>query len=107
MSWYTSTLSRARSRAQTKGLEFSITEEDLRAMFTAQEGRCYWLGVPLILTEEPKSPFLPSLDRVNSDRGYRADNVVLACLAANYAKNNTDPDRWEEFLGYLLPNREN
>lgn len=67
-----------------------------------QQGLCYWFNVPMGFVEEhPYHPASPSLDRVMSDQGYTYGNVVWACLAANTAKRDTDPDCWEDFLSLL------
>lgn len=102
MSWVTKAHQAAKQRAIKKDLPFDITPEDLLAQYEAQEGLCYWFKVPM----SPGSgtayhPASPSLDRVNSSRGYVYGNVVWTCLAANLAKRDTDPDCWEEFLDLL------
>ena len=95
----------ARNRALKKGLRFDIKVEDLLKLFTDQDGRCFWFNVPMMFPMDDedilRSPFLPSLDRVDSSRGYTHGNVVFACWAANAAKGSCPPERWEEFLGYL------
>ena len=35
-----------------------------------------------------RSPYVPSLDRVDSNKGYTMENVVLCCWAVNVGKNN-------------------
>ena len=114
MSWSSTLLSNAKARAKKHGREFSLTSTDITDLFNEQGGLCYWLKVPLAVVEQRLTLTLPTLDRVDSDRGYTRDNVVLASLAANRAKSNSDPDEWEEFLSVLrfsltdrLPSHEN
>lgn len=96
-------LSSAKQRAKAKGLTFSLTLQDIHAMWREQDGRCYWFGVQLDQNVPSRDPFLPSLDRRDNHRGYTRDNVVLACWAANMAKQNTSIERWGELLADMRP----
>ena len=66
--------SRAKYRAKVKGLEFSITKEDIIIPDT-----CPLLGIPMTS---------PSLDRKDSDKGYTPDNIWVISTRANTLKNN-------------------
>ncbi len=100
--WIRKAVSAAKYRAQKKGVPFSITVEDMVEQWEEQEGRCYWFEVPMGAPEDHRHhPQTPSLDRVVPDHGYIYGNAVWACLAANVAKRDTDPDCWEEFLDLL------
>ena len=94
-------LASARSRAKAKVQAFNLTERDILELFHTQQGKCYWFGVDLYCAEQRRHPRLPSLDRVNSAKGYTPGNVVLVCWAANQAKSNLDSLDWEEFLDHL------
>ncbi len=43
---------------------------------------CSMTGIPL-RWDEPGSPWLPSLDRLDNGKGYTRDNVRLVCWAYN------------------------
>lgn len=102
VAWIRRALSNAKQRAKRKGIEFNLTAEDLVAQWADQKGLCYWFDVPMGFHEEiPYHPCTPSLDKVDPYQGYVYGNVVWACLAANTAKRDTDPDCWEDFLSLL------
>ena len=73
------------------------TAEDGRAVFlTIREfadivrranGRCEVTGLPFSEVCAPRDPFSPSIDRIDSERGYVAGNVRIVCLIANLAMN--------------------
>jgi len=66
--------SRAKYRAKQKGLEFNITKEDIIIPDT-----CPLLGTPMES---------PSLDRIDSSKGYIKGNVWVISNRANTLKND-------------------
>jgi len=104
--WVKKAVSAAKQRARKKGIPFEFTPADAMAQWDTQKGCCYWFKVPMSGLS-PHHPMTPSLDRVRGDFGYTAGNVVWACLAANSAKSDTDPDAWEEFLDLLADSLRN
>jgi hypothetical protein len=80
----------ARQRAKAKGLD-----SDLDVQWVAEriEAGCAILGEPFNLTDgppdgHPAHPRAPSLDRIDSSRGYTRDNVWVICDAINRAKGS-------------------
>jgi hypothetical protein len=89
----------AKRSTQRYGFEpMDIDEEYILDLYSAQKGKCYWLGVDLVPSRLKKYPFQPSLDRLDRHRGYVQDNVVLCCFAANFGRNENTEDSWKEFL---------
>ena len=84
-------LSRARQRARRDDIKFDLTTEDLHVLWEACEGRCAVSGLPFSLDTFSdalvKLPFAPSIDRINSSKGYTLKNTRLVCTAANFAMN--------------------
>src|SRR6266576_2740989 len=58
----------------------TITVEMVRALWSTQEGKCHWTGVPLV--KEIRSPWTVSLNRLDVKKGYVEGNVVL-CGGSN------------------------
>lgn len=80
-----------KKRAQDSNKEFDLTEEFLGELLAPMV--CSVTGISLSHTGdcEPDahgrmSPWAPSVDRINSARGYTQDNVRLTCWAFNMAK---------------------
>lgn len=62
--------------------EFSLTFDELCAIYHKQEGKCYYFRTKeLSLTSN--SAWRISLERLNQSLGYTNDNCVLACLEFN------------------------
>jgi hypothetical protein len=76
-------LSRAKDRARKLGLPFEITVDDI-----VVPKICPVLGIPLRVGEELFTDNSPSLDRIDPQRGYVKDNVVVLPYRANRIKNN-------------------
>lgn len=74
----------------------------INELYEKQNGLCYWFKVPLIPSNSKKKPQQPSLDRLDRNKGYTKDNVVLTCYAANIGRNENDVKTWSEFLNVLF-----
>jgi hypothetical protein len=99
--WIKNAVYFARARAKKYGYTFELTEDDVLDIFRAQEGLCYWFGVPLVPSAVALHPQKPSLDKIDSDAGYTRDNTVLACVAANLGRSSCDPEVFREFCDLL------
>lgn len=71
--------------AKEKGLEFTITLEDLEAIWP-EDNRCPVCGV--IFTREHKSAANGSIDRIDNTRGYVPGNVHIVCVGCNGTKSD-------------------
>lgn len=76
---------------------YDIDRAFLFELLARQQGRCFWTGVEFSL-EEMGKPWSVSLDRLDCDRGYTKDNVVLVCMSANLARNDSSPDDMRAFI---------
>lgn len=88
--------------SKNRKLENNLAVDDINEMFNKQDGLCYWFKIPLIPSKDKKHPQQPSLDRLDSSKGYTRDNVVLCCYSANIGRNENDLDTWKKFLDLLL-----
>lgn len=76
----------ARISSRRKGIAFTLTVSYLLKLWKKQNGRCFYSGVPMLYTGEGALESV-SIDRVDSGKGYTADNVVLCCAYVNRMKN--------------------
>ena len=99
---------RLRKNNQSTSLhELTITIDDLKSQWDLQEGRCFWLGIEMSLPDLfiSRSPFAPSVDRINSNIGYHKDNIVLTTRFANLGRGAFDDPQFKQRLNDLLQNR--
>jgi hypothetical protein len=90
--------------SKNRATEHNLTVDDVNEMFKKQNGLCYWFNVPLVPSNNSKHPQQPSLDRLDRNKGYTTDNVVLTCYSANIGRNENNVEDWETFLNVLKVN---
>ena len=83
-------------------VENTLTVDDINEMFEKQNGLCFWFKMPLIPSNYSKHPQQPSLDRLDRNKGYTKDNVVLTCYSANIGRNENNLETWKNFLNLLF-----
>ncbi len=76
----------AERRALSAGRSFTLTPKDFLAVVKRANGLCEVSGIPFEPVAD-RSPFAPSLDRLDCSKGYDPGNVRLVCHVANVAMN--------------------
>lgn len=61
--------------------EFSLTFNDITNIWKEQNGLCYYSSIPMITAQF--STWQCSIERLNMEKGYIINNVVLCCLEFN------------------------
>lgn len=90
----------SRRRAKNKGLEHTITVEDIII-----PTHCPYLGIELQMTNRDKGTCRsawPTLDRKDNTKGYTKDNIEVISFKANTMKNNATNEELVLFAKQLL-----
>lgn len=82
----TTFFNRQRRRAEDKGLEFTVTHEELMALYEAQGRKCALSGLPIGFSVRTAGSNTASLDRIDSRKGYVLGNVQWLHQAVNIMK---------------------
>ncbi|NOT13101.1 MAG: hypothetical protein HOP23_14905 [Methylococcaceae bacterium] len=77
-----------RDRALVKGLDVSISKNDLREKLADANEACPITGQPFTFAEHNANDW--SVDRIDNTRGYCPDNIVIVSTIANQAKSDLD-----------------
>jgi len=94
------TLGQAKRRATKDGREFDITIQDLLPLPTV----CPVLGIELNYTGTKVRGFVdtsPSIDRIDSSKGYIKGNVQIISWRANRVKSDASVEELEAVIKYM------
>jgi hypothetical protein len=100
---------RIRQRAKDDGTVFTMTIEDLEAIWT---GKCAVFGNDIVLAvtlnkeDRPDNKGMASVDRVDPDRGYERGNIQWISFYANQIKNCGTRDEHLIIADYMDRNLE-
>lgn len=95
--YITGILVRLRRRAKRKGVDFNLTQSDIRNI----PNTCPILGIKLFYTPGKRTNNTPSVDRVDNSKGYTKDNIRIISWAANRLKGEFDVKTIENLLQYM------
>jgi hypothetical protein len=90
LKWVRDLFNSTKKNAGARSIEFGLTPEDVEALIVRSRGRCEVSGLPLSIDrygdgKVVRRPWAPSIDRIESGRGYSPENCRLVCCAVNYA----------------------
>lgn len=90
-------LQTAKSRAKSKGLEFNIDLDDIKIPEV-----CPVFKTPFTLEiKKGQNPRAPSLDRIDSSKGYVKGNVQIISWRANDLKSDGTPEEFKMLSEFL------
>jgi hypothetical protein len=110
-------LSEIARSSRKKGVELNIRVEWIEDKL--RNGVCEATGIPFVLNPEKSeftvttklnrmmNPFAPSVERVDSLKGYTEDNCIITVLIYNYAKNSFSEEAVEMFCRAYLNKLDN
>ncbi len=79
-------LSKLKRDAQTRGISFDITIEDINEKYEQQDMRCALSGIPILFGLNA------SVDRIDSDKDYTKDNIQIVLNVINIMKRDIPED---------------
>lgn len=91
--WVHDLYRRTRRNAERREIEFKLTESHVAELLRESGGLCTVTGIQLTNDDSPtrgkhvRRPWAPSIDRIDSEKGYTLENCRIVCGAANLAMN--------------------
>lgn len=89
-------------KCKKEKLAYDLSKEFVINKFNEQEGKCCKTGLTFTLNNcgqsGGKSPWSPSIDRRNPNKGYTKDNVQLVCLMYNFCKGVWSEEEVKQFV---------
>ena len=96
---------RWKSNAKSRNYPFTVTIETLQEMLEQQNFKCAYTNMDMLCPktynekrEMTSSPYLISLDRIDSELGYIEGNVHFVCVWTNKAKGSYAHETFKEIL---------
>jgi hypothetical protein len=86
----------AKQRAKRKQIEFSITENDFEI-----PAHCPVLGIELCKGDGKVIDNSPSIDRIDSNKGYIPGNIMVISYRANCIKHNGTIEEHQKIVDYM------
>ena len=93
-------LNASKQRARNKNREHTITVEDIKAIYPT-DGCCPIFGMKLEFNTAGFRENSPSIDRIDSTKGYTPDNIQIISWKANRIKGYATLQELEMLLAYL------
>ena len=90
--------SSVKASAKKRGIEFTITPTDLDDIGIPLT--CPILGLPLKFNRGEPKDNSPSVDRIDSSKGYTKDNIVIVSYRANRLKSNATLEEMEAMVSF-------
>lgn len=89
-------LATAKSRAKKKGIEFSISADDI-----VLPDVCPVMKTPFLRAAGERLATAPSIDRIDATKGYVPGNVQILSVIANSMKTNATPEQMRAFASWV------
>lgn len=86
-----------KSSAKKRGIHFTLTIPELNNLTFPIT--CPILGIPLRFNREQQDDSI-SIDRIDSDRGYEIDNIIVISWKANRLKSNASLEEMRKISEY-------
>ena len=96
---------RANRRANDKGIECTITKDELRQVFIESNGVCALSNMPISTIHHDR--YKASIDRIDSDKGYTMDNIQIVASCVNMAKSDMKLNEFWIMIDALAANKVN
>jgi hypothetical protein len=93
-------LNASKQRAKLKNREHSITLKDIKDLYPV-DGKCPVFGFNLEFNDAGFRETSPSIDRIDSDRGYTKDNIQIISWKANRLKAYATVEDLEILVAFL------
>lgn len=93
----------SKKRAKNKNIKFTLTKVQFEQIVERANGRCeksftHFLYNNEVSEKYSKNPFHPSLDRIDSSKGYEKDNLRLVCVWVNNALSIWGDEIFDRFV---------
>ena len=90
----------SKQRAKDKDRVHEITVDDLKAIYP-KDGKCPIFGIEMEFNSAGFRENSPSIDRIDSSKGYTLDNIQIISWKANRIKSSATVEELETIVSYM------
>jgi hypothetical protein len=90
----------SKQRAKNKNRQHKITVEDIKSIYPV-DGKCPIFGIDLVFGDSGFRENSPSIDRIDSTKGYTVDNIQIISWKANRIKSYATVEELEMIVAYM------
>ena len=90
----------SKQQAKNKSREHEITVEDIKSIYPI-DGKCPIFGIDLVFGDSGFRENSPSIDRIDSTKGYTVDNIQIISWKANRIKSYATVEELEMIVAYM------
>lgn len=99
-------LKRSKSSARSRHLDHNLDVKYIKDLLQKQNNKCYYTQIPFQDNFSDKLTY-PTIDRIDSTKGYIKGNVCICTFYINMAKNNLDIYTFKKMITLLHKNINN
>lgn len=97
---------RSAKSARTRGIEYDLDPDFLDELLEKQDYKCCYSGVKFGDSFTDKMTY-PTVDRIDSSKGYFKDNVCLCSNLCNIMKHDLSVDQFKDLITKIYNNKDN
>ena len=90
-------------KCKVKNLNFDLDKEYLFNLYQKQNGKCYYTGLEIKHNIGCFQYDSITVERLDPDKGYTKNNIVLSCFAINSFKGMMNEIEYKELLEKIIP----
>lgn len=92
-----------KTKCKQKNLDFDLNNNFLYELYLKQNGKCYYTDIDIVHNLGCHQYNSISVDRLDPNKGYTKDNVVLASFSINSFKGMINVSEYKDFLNIIIP----
>lgn len=90
-------------KSKKKNIDFNLEKDYLFKLYNLQNGKCYYTGLDIFHNSGCHQHDSISVERLDPNKGYIKDNVVLCLFSINSFKGMMNEVEFKEYLSIIIP----
>lgn len=96
----------SKKSAKSRNLEYELDQNYIEELLTKQNRCCFYTGIKLSDDYKDKTTY-PTIDRIDSSKGYIKGNVCICTWTCNIMKNTMTTEQFKDIITKIYENKNN